>query len=51
MSGDREEYGSTVTNQWWEQFRLDVEGIQTAAREAERMEGGWETDGTGTETY
>ena len=41
--------GSRVTNQWWEQDVLDVEGIGTVVWEAERM-GGEEKDRTETET-
>ena len=42
--------GSRVAKQWWEQDGLDLEGMWTAAWEAERTEGGEETDGTDTET-
>ena len=31
---------SRVAMQWWEQDRLDLEGIQKSAGEAEQMEGG-----------
>ena len=42
--------GSRVANRWWEQDGLDLEGMRTTAREAERTEGEEETDGTETET-
>ena len=42
--------GPRVSKRWWEQDGVDVEGMRTAAREAERMEGGDETDGTETDT-
>ena len=42
--------GPRATMQWWEQGGLDLEGMRTAAREAERTEGGEETDGTKTVT-
>ena len=29
-----------VAMQWWEQDRLDLEGIRNSAREEEQMEGG-----------
>ena len=32
--------GSRVAKPWWEQDGLDLEGMWTAAREAEHMEGG-----------
>ena len=42
--------GSRMAKRWWEQDGLDLEGMWTAAWEAERTEGGEETDGTDTET-
>ena len=42
--------GSRVTNQWWDQDGLDVEGMRTADWEAERTEREGETDRTETET-
>ena len=42
--------GSRVTKRWIEKEVLDLEGMQTAAREAEREEGGEEKDGAETET-
>ena len=43
--------GSRAANQWWQQYRLDLEGMQTAAQEEKRMEGGGEeTDGNDKET-
>ena len=42
--------GSRVTKQRWDKDGLDVEGMRMAAWEAERMEGGEETDRTNTET-
>ena len=42
--------GSRVTKQWWDQDGLDVEGMRTATQEAERTEGGEETDRAETET-
>ena len=41
--------GSQVTNWWWEQDGLDLEGMWAASWEAERMEGEEETDGTVTD--
>ena len=41
--------GSRVAKRWWEKYGLDLEGMKTAAPEAERREGGEET--YGTETY
>ena len=41
----------TVTKQWVDQDRLDLEGMWTAARETEQTEGEEETDGTDMETY
>ena len=38
--------GSRVTKRWWEQDGLGVEGIRTAAREEEQIEGEDDTDGT-----
>ena len=35
---------------WWEQEGMDLEGVRTAAREAERTEGGEDMDGTETVT-
>ena len=32
--------GPRVSNWWWEQDGVDVEGMRTAAWEAEQMEGG-----------
>ena len=32
--------GSRVANKWWEQERLDLDGISTVDWEAERMDGG-----------
>ena len=42
--------GSRVTKRWWEQDILDMEAMRTAAQEAERMEGGKETDSMDIET-
>ena len=42
--------GQRVKMRWWEQEGLDLEGMRTAAWEAERMEGGEEIDGTKTAT-
>ena len=42
--------GSQVAKRWLEQDGLDLEGMWMAAREAERVEGGEETDGTVTVT-
>ena len=42
--------GPRVAMQWWEQEGMDLEGMRTAAREAEQTEGGEETDGTETAT-
>ena len=42
--------GPKISKRWWEQDRLDVNGMRTAAREAERTEGEEEMDGTKTET-
>ena len=41
--------GTRVEMRWWEQEGLDLEGMQTAAQEAEHTEGGEETYGTETE--
>ena len=38
--------GPWVSRQWWEQDRVDVEGMRTADQEAERREGEEETDRT-----
>ena len=43
--------GSRVSNWWWEQDGLDLEGMQMEAWEAERMKGGEDIDGTETEMY
>ena len=32
--------GPRVSKRWWEQYRLDVEGMSAAAREAKIAEGG-----------
>ena len=32
--------GPQVSKRWWDQYRLDMEGMRTADREAERTEGG-----------
>ena len=37
--------GPRVAIRWWEQEGLDLEGMRTAAWEAERMEGGGEDGG------
>ena len=42
--------GPRVSMWWWEQEGLDLEGMRTAAQEAEQMEGEEETDGTDTAT-
>ena len=42
--------GPRVSKRLWEHDRLDGEGMQTAAWDAKRTEGGEETDGTYTET-
>ena len=42
--------GPRVSKRWWEQDGVDVEGMQTAAEEAEWTEGEEETDETETET-
>ena len=42
--------GQSVSNRWWEQDRVDVEGMRTAAWEAKQMEGEEETDSTETKT-
>ena len=39
-----------MVKRWWDQDGLDLEGMWTAAWEAERKEGREETDGTDTET-
>ena len=39
-----------VSRRWWEQEGLDLERMWTAAREAERMEGEENMDGTETAT-
>ena len=38
--------GSRVAKRWWGQDILDLEGMRTAAWEAERKEGEEDTDGT-----
>ena len=43
--------GTQVSRRWWEQGSVDVEGMRTAAWEAERTEGREETDITETATY
>ena len=43
--------GSRVAIWWWEQKGLDLEGMRTAAHEAERTEGEEETDEKETVTY
>ena len=40
--------GPRVEMRWWEQEGLDLDGMRTADREAEQMEG--ETDGKDTAT-
>ena len=40
--------GPRVSNRWWDQERVDMEGIQTAAREVEQTEGEEDKDGTET---
>ena len=42
--------GPRVEMRWWKQEGLDLEGMRTAALEAERTEGGEETDGIKTAT-
>ena len=42
--------GSRVEKRCWDQYILDLEVTRTAAREAERMEGGEDTDGKDTDT-
>ena len=42
--------GPRVSKCWWKQDGLDVEGMRTAAWEAERTEGEEALDGTKTET-
>ena len=42
--------GPRMPKRWWEQGEVDVEGMRTAAWEAERTEGGKETYGTEMET-
>ena len=42
--------GPRVEMCWWEQEGLDLEGMWTAAQEAERTEEGEKTDGTETAT-
>ena len=42
--------GPRVSKRWWEQERVDVEGIWTADREAERTEGEEDMDRTEMET-
>ena len=38
-----------MANQWWDQEGLNLVGIHTESKEAERMEGGEDTDGTYTD--
>ena len=40
--------GPRVATRWWEQEGLDLEGIRTAAREADQTEGAEERDTTET---
>ena len=42
--------GPSVSNWWWEQNRVDVEGMWMVAWEVERMEEDEDTDGKKTET-
>ena len=42
--------GPRVATLWWEQEGLDLEGMRTAAREAEQTEGEGEMDKTETAT-
>ena len=42
--------GSRVVKRWWEQGRLDLDGMRMADQEAERTEVALETDGVVTET-
>ena len=42
--------GPRVKIRWWEHEGLDLEGMRTAAREAEQTEGEEDTDGTETAT-
>ena len=37
---------SGVAKRWWDQDGVDLEGVQMAAREAERTEGKEDKDGT-----
>ena len=41
--------GKSISNRWWEQDGVDVEGMRTAAREAEGTESEKETDTTETD--
>ena len=43
--------GPRVEMWWWEQEGMNLEGMQTAAQEADRMEGEEETDRTETATH
>ena len=42
--------GPRVAMRWWEQEGMYLEGMQTASREADQMEGEEDTDGTETMT-
>ena len=42
--------GSRVSNKWWENDGLDLEGMQTADHEADRTEGEEDTDRTEADT-
>ena len=42
--------GPRAETRWWDQEGLDLEGMRTAAWEAEQSEGEEETDGTETAT-
>ena len=42
--------GTRVANMWWKKEGFYLEGMRTADREAEHMEGEEEADGTGTDT-
>ena len=50
VKGGESVVGSRVAKRWWDQDGLDLEGMWAAAWEAEKTEGGEETDGTETET-
>ena len=43
--------GPRVALRWWEHEGMDLEWMRMAAQEAERTDGGEETDGIETETY